>query len=139
MNSKIISEKAYPLLKRKELVLQINHQKAPTPKTEEITKSIAEATKNKEDLISVRLITNQFGSNTAEVTAYVYENEEAKNAMERINKKKLLEAERKAKQEAKEKPEKATPAEEKKEAPTAEKPAEKAAAPVEEKKEEESK
>ena len=49
----------------------------------------------------MRRITNQFGSNTAEVTAYVYENEEAKNAIERINKKKLLEAERKANEDSK--------------------------------------
>ena len=32
---------------------------------------------------------------------YVYENEEAKNAIERINKKKLLEAERKANEDSK--------------------------------------
>ena len=110
MNSKVISEKEHPLLKRKELIILMDHPKAPTPKTEEVTKNIAETTKKEENLISVKKITNRFGSNTAEVTAHIYESEEARNAIEKINKKKLLESERKAKQEASEKP-----AEEKKE------------------------
>ncbi len=139
MNSKIISEKEHSLLKRKELVILIDHPKAPTPKTEEVTKNIAETTKKEENLISVKKVTNQFGSNTAKVTAHVYESEEARNAIEKINKKKLLEAERKVKQEASEKPTEEVPKEAapvEKEKSQAPKEAVKEEKPAEEKKEE---
>ncbi len=131
MTTKIISEKDQPLTKRKELIIEVEHNKQATPKTEDVLKSIAEKTKADENLISVKEIKNDFGSNVAKVVAYIYSSVEAKDAIEKIKKKKILEAERKAAWEAKKKAEEEAKAPE--ETP-AEKPAE---APKEEAKAEE--
>ncbi len=95
MSTKIISETKQELLKRTEVTLEIDHTKKPTPKTEEVLKEVATVTKKDEKLISIIKITNKFGSNIAAITANIYDNKEAKTAAERINKKKLLEEERK--------------------------------------------
>jgi ribosomal protein S24E len=111
MSTKIISETKQELLKRTEVKLELDHAKKPTPKGEEVLKEVATVTKKDEKLISIIKITNKFGSNIAEITANIYDNADAKTAAERINKKKLLEEERKAvyaakkaEQETKEKP-----------------------------------
>ena len=90
-------------MKRKELILELEHTKKPTPNTEQATKAVAEATKADAKLITIKSVTNDFGSNKAKIKAFIYENEKAKNAAEKVNKKKLLEAEKKAKEEAKKK------------------------------------
>ncbi len=128
MSTKIISETKQELLKRTEVKLELDHAKKPTPKTEEVLKEVAAITKKDEKLISIIQITNKFGSNIAEVIANIYDNEDAKTAAERINKKKLLEEERKAVYEAK-----------KAEQETKEKPAEEEAPKEETKTEEEAK
>ncbi|GEM_PF-1154448 len=103
MKSKLIQEIKQPLLKRKEVVCDIEHAKAPTPKNEEVVKAVAEVTKAKEEVISVRKITNGFGSTNAEVRAFVYDSEDAKKAAEFIDKKKARQEAIKAAHEAKKK------------------------------------
>jgi ribosomal protein S24E len=114
MNSKIISENKQELMKRKEIILEINHLKKPTPKAEEVVKVISETTKKEEDLITIKKIKNNYGDNTAKITAHIYDTKDAKTFAERVNKKKIIAAEIKAENEAKNKAkeETAKPAEE---------------------------
>ena len=90
-------------MKRREVILEIDHLKKATPKTEDIAKAVADATKVDEKLISIKKIEDEFGSNTAKVKAYIYEDEKSKDTIEKINKKKIIQAEIKAAHEAKKK------------------------------------
>ena len=90
-------------MRRKEITLEITHSKKATPKTEDVAKTVAEVTKADEKLIAVKEILNDYGSNLAKVKVYVYEDEKAKESIEKINKKKVIQAEIKAAHEAKKK------------------------------------
>ncbi len=103
MTTTIISENIQSLMKRKEVNLEIAHSKKATPKKEEVVKSVADAIKADESLISVKEILNDFGSNIAKVKVYVYEDKKSKDSIEKINKKKIIQAEIKATHEAKKK------------------------------------
>jgi len=117
MNSKIISENQHPLIKRKEIILEVEHNKKATPKTADISKMVAEKIKSDEKLVSIKSIKDNFGSNTAHVKAYVYADENAKSNIEDIKKKKALaekiKAEHAAKKAAAEAPKEEAKAEEK--------------------------
>tara|TARA_Y100000310_G_scaffold342499_2_gene446015 strand:- start:458 stop:826 length:369 start_codon:yes stop_codon:yes gene_type:complete len=113
MSPKIISEKKSELMKRKELLLEIPHQKGPTPKTSDVLKEVAQTLKADEKLISIKKIEERFGSNTAQVKAFIYDNSEAKDFAEKLNKKKSASTEEAKATEAK-------PAEEQKAATGAE-------------------
>jgi ribosomal protein S24E len=128
MTAKIISEKDHTLMKRKEVILELEHPKKPTPKTDDAAKAVAQATKSDEKLISIKNISNAFGSNKATIKAYVYQDENSKIAAEKVNKKKLIMAERKAKEEAAKKAAEEAP----KEAPVEEKKQETPAEPKKE-------
>lgn len=116
MTTKIITETTQALMKRREVILEIDHSKKATPKTEDVTKAVADVTKADEKLISVKEVVDEYGSNTARIKAYIYEDEKAKDAIEKINKKKIIQAEIKAAHEAKKK-EAEAPKEEVKEEP----------------------
>ena len=103
MTTKIITENVQSLMRRKEITLEITHIKKATPKTEDVAKTVAEVTKADEKLIAVKEILNDYGSNLAKVKVYVYEDEKAKESIEKINKKKVIQAEIKAAHEAKKK------------------------------------
>lgn len=103
-------------MKRKEVILEIGHNKKATPKKEDVAKAVADATKADEKLISIKEVMDEYGSNTARVKAYIYEDKKAKDAIEKINKKKIIQAEIKAAHEAKKK-EAEAPAEAPKEEP----------------------
>lgn len=133
MTTKIITENVQSLMRRKELILEIKHDKKATPKTEDVVKSVADVTKADEKLISVKEILNEFGSNLAKVKVYVYEDEKAKDSIEKIKKKKIIQAEIKAAHEAKKKA--AEEAAKEAEAPKEEKAPEETEAPKEENKE----
>jgi ribosomal protein S24E len=100
MTAKLISEKIHALMKRKEVTLEFEHQKKPTPKTDEAVKVVAQATKSEEKLVSIKHISNAFGSNKAIIKAYVYQDEKSKIAAEKVNKKKFIKAEIKTREES---------------------------------------
>ena len=103
MTTKIISEKTQALTKRKEIILEIDHLKKATPKKEDVAKIVADVTKVDEKLISIKNVLDEFGSNTARVKAYIYEDEKSKDTIEKTNKKKIIQAEIKAAHESKKK------------------------------------
>ncbi len=108
MTVTIISESKHALIKRKEVLLQIEHANKATPKNDEARKLVAEKAKVDEKFVTVKRIRDDFGSTKAIVKAYVYEDEKTKSAVEDIKKKKILadkmkaqhEANKKAKEEA---------------------------------------
>ncbi len=127
-----------PLLARKEIEGHMMFEGKSTPSNADVTKAIASELKTDEKLVVVKHIYTAFGSCEANISAYVYDTEEALKKFEPKNKKEEKKEGEAPAKEAKpaEKPAEA-PKEEKKEEAPAEKPAEeKKEAPAEEKKEE---
>jgi len=115
MNLKILDQKKYPLLHREEYKLKIDFSKT-TPSGSEIKEKVVGLVKISEDRVVVKCINQEFGSNSAKVLVYVYDNLMVKDSIEVIKNKKYkkkLEEERKKAFEAK-KAEKAVLVEEKK-------------------------
>ncbi|MBI2507716.1 hypothetical protein HYV89_02075 [Candidatus Woesearchaeota archaeon] len=84
---KKINETYLPLLKRKEIVFEIDHARKSTPKKEEIKKLIAEELKADENLINLQKVINHFGSTRTKVIAEVYESKEDFEKLIKKNKK----------------------------------------------------
>ena len=108
---KIISESAHPLIKRKELLLEISHSKKPTPRNSDALKLVADHSKKDEKLITIKKITESFGSDKAIVKVYIYEDEKTKSNFEEVKKKKIMADKIKAQHEAKKKSAEASKAE----------------------------
>ena len=85
---KIINKIDHSLLKREQLVLEIEHTGDKTPKREEILEKIADAVKSKKELIKIKIIDTEFGNAKSTVIANVYKDEEAMKRIEDIRKKK---------------------------------------------------
>ncbi len=91
MQIDVTKKKEEPLLSRTMLTAALNFEKA-TPSYQEVTALLATHLKTDEKLIAIRHIYNMFGNKKAEVTAYVYNDE---------NKKQLIEPKIKGKKEKK--------------------------------------
>ena len=133
MGLEIKEQKEAPLLSRKEIKAVLTFSHKATPTNEAVQKQVADAVKADAKTVVVKQIMTRFGEQTADVSAYVYDSEAARDSIEpktKIKKKKAGEAEEKpAEKPAEEKPaEKKKPAEKEK---PAEKPAEEKAAPAE--------
>jgi len=76
MDFKIVSQVEQPLLKRKHIVAQLSFPGAKTPSNKETIAVIAKHSGATEDVVAVRRIGMSFGSTTATVDAYVYENKQ---------------------------------------------------------------
>jgi len=111
------------LMKRQELVVEIQAEKNPT--YEETKKQIAEQLKKPEENIDIKTIKGSFGKKTFRAKAYIYD---SKQDLENMKKLELTKKQRKEKNKPAEPSEEKT-AEETKEAPVSEeKPAEEAPA-----------
>lgn len=77
MKIEIIEEKKNPFFKRRELKLRIKHEKAPTPKKQDLIKELAAMFSTQEDKISVDYIFGEKGK--AESLAKVKIKEDGKN------------------------------------------------------------
>jgi small subunit ribosomal protein S24e len=74
METKIVSQKENPLLKRREIHFQVKHdQTGSTPPRLEVRKAIANALKAKIDLVFVKKLETKTGAHTAVGLANVYE------------------------------------------------------------------
>lgn len=105
----VITEKIeQPLLSRIKVVGEITFD-AATPSNDDLCKAISTELKCAQNVISVQNIYTKFGEKRANISAYVYDNEENMKKIERIKEKKKKEGEEEApKEEAK----KETPKEE---------------------------
>tara|TARA_Y100000310_G_scaffold22495_1_gene21596 strand:+ start:2146 stop:2502 length:357 start_codon:yes stop_codon:yes gene_type:complete len=106
------------LLAREEVTANLSFE-AATPKTEDVAKSVADATKSTPEQVVIKKIATNFGSRSAVVTAYVYSSKAKKEEIEPKKKEKKDGAEKKEeapkKEEAKEAPKEEKKDEEKKE------------------------
>ena len=103
---KIISQNKSVLLKRTEIVANLDHVGKATPKRSEIKKQLAKEFKKDEKLVVIKHIYTNFGAGTSKIIANVYDNEEALKTLE-------IEKENKPK-EAKQEPKKEEPKKEEK-------------------------
>lgn len=94
MESKIISRKKNPFLKREEVVIQIVESVTPSKE------NVAELVGKGKDVTVVRKINAGFGKNSFTAEVLIYDNKEAKDEIEIIPKKikKKMEEERKARE-----------------------------------------
>jgi small subunit ribosomal protein S24e len=130
MEIEITKKDPKPLLKRTEVLGRITFEGA-TPSRKEVVAAVSKAMNAKKDVIIVRRVTTEYGSQAADLIAYVYEDRKALEALERdfAIKKNTFEEEATPadapaeKKDAEEAPAEATP--EKEEAPAEAKPEEK--------------
>ena len=110
MESKIISQKKNPLLKREEFVLEIVSESNPTK--EQIVETVGKAN----ELTVVKKISGNYGQAKFHTDVVVYDSVEAKDAVEIVPQKvrKKLEEDKKKAEEEKKKAEEAAEAEKKK-------------------------
>ena len=85
---KIINKINHPLLKREQLVIEVEHTGNRTPKGEELLEKIADVAKAKKELVKIKHIFTDYGNAKSVVTANVYKDEKVMKAIEEIRKKK---------------------------------------------------
>jgi small subunit ribosomal protein S24e len=80
MEVKIVSQKQNPMLKRKEVNFEVEHEQAgSTPSRPEIRKAVASALKTDENVVLIRKFKTKTGTRKAVGMANVYDNiEQAK-------------------------------------------------------------
>lgn len=81
MQISITKQKEEPLLSRTKVYAKLEFENK-TPSYKEAVPLLAEAVKKDEKLVAIRHIYNIFGTKNAELTAYVYSDENKKNFIE---------------------------------------------------------
>ncbi|MEK6983182.1 MAG: hypothetical protein AABX33_01300 [Nanoarchaeota archaeon] len=81
MQINVVSRQEEPLLSRTSVKAMLDFEKA-TPSYAEVTALLASTLKVDGKLIAIRHIYNLFGAKRAEVTAYIYGNEDKKRDIE---------------------------------------------------------
>ena len=81
MELKITKDHENVMLKRREVSATLSFDKA-TPSNAEVAKAIATKLSAHEDVIVMKQILGGFGSNTAQVTAYIYATKEQREKIE---------------------------------------------------------
>lgn len=83
MDVKIISEKENPLLKRREVSFQVEHnQTGSTPPRLQVRKAVASALKTDLDLVFIKKLETKTGTHTAVGSANVYDSVEQARLVE---------------------------------------------------------
>ena len=100
MKLNIIKQNKNSLLSRNEIKAELTFQ-GPTPKTEDIKKSIAALSKSDENLILVKGIYNEYGNQKASINAYIYDSEKEMKNIEKKPKKQIKAEKKKAETAAK--------------------------------------
>ena len=79
MEIKITNQKENPLLKRKEIQFNVEHDTVSTPPRPEVRRAVASALKSNTDLVFIKKFETKTGTHTAVGTANLYESiEQAK-------------------------------------------------------------
>ncbi len=82
MEVKILSQKENPLLKRKEISFQVNHNSSSTPPRLEIRRAVADALRANIDLVFVKKYETKTGMHTALGVANLYDSAEQAKLIE---------------------------------------------------------
>jgi len=83
---KIIQKINHPLLKREQIIFEVEHFGAKTPKSEEILQKIVEVTKSPKELIKIKNIISEYGAAKSKVLANIYKDENAFKHIEIVKK-----------------------------------------------------
>ncbi len=84
---KIVQKINHPLLKRDQVVFEIEHKGAKTPKTDELLQKIVEITKTSQELIKIKRVIPEYGAAKSKIIANIYRDENAFKHIEIIRKK----------------------------------------------------
>ena len=93
---KLVKEIESILLNRKRIVVELDHDKKPTPKNEEVKKQISSFLKIPEELIAIRHIYTSYGSPNSKVIVHAYKTKEELEKIEFKKKKPKKKKEKKA-------------------------------------------
>lgn len=96
---KIVQKINHPLLKRDQVVFEVEHKGAKTPKTDELLQNIVEITKTPETLIKIKRIVPEYGAAKSKIIANIYRDENALKHIEIIKKKIKKDAKKEASKE----------------------------------------
>lgn len=83
---KLVQKINYPLLKRDQVVFEVEHKGAKTPKTDELLQKIAETTKTPQELIKIKRVIPEYGVAKSKIIANIYRDESALKHIEIIKK-----------------------------------------------------
>ena len=86
MNINIIEEKEVQILKRKDVLLEVESPDK-SPSNQELKKELASVLKTKEELIVIKGINQIFGKRTSRVEVSVYKDEKSLKEIEKIKEK----------------------------------------------------
>ncbi|MEK6907366.1 MAG: hypothetical protein AABW45_02465 [Nanoarchaeota archaeon] len=93
---KIIKQEEHSLLNRKQIEVELEHNRLKTPTKDEALKKISESLKVNPELIKVKAIFTKYGGNFSKVIANVYNNLESLKAIEEFRKKQKVKKGKKA-------------------------------------------
>ena len=74
---KVLNQVKNELLGRTEYEIDLGHEKAPTPKKDEIIKKLSEFLKSKPELIKIKGIYTKYGFPKSRAKVFIYNSEEA--------------------------------------------------------------
>lgn len=77
MDIKILSEKANPLLGRKEYLFEVAHPDGPTPKRDDVRKSLAEVLKVPKERVILEWMRARYGTPRSRGSVHAYDSKEA--------------------------------------------------------------
>lgn len=72
ISMKLLEERENPILKKKDVMLELDHKGLPTPKKTEVESKIAEHFKTDVDKVEVVFIFSEFGQTKSKVKARVW-------------------------------------------------------------------
>lgn len=87
MELQILKETKMPLLNRKQVSLNVTALKQPTPSKAELSKGIALKLNVEENVLSIKKVMQDFGTNSCKVVVNVYSSPEELKKYEVYNKK----------------------------------------------------
>lgn len=102
MKLKLIDQKEMPLLQRKIINLELTYEHSSTPKKEDVSKELVPFLKTKESLLKIKKINTHYGEGKADITAFIYSNEDSLKRFEKQKVKKVKEKKEEKKESGKE-------------------------------------
>lgn len=84
---KIIKDKKSDILPRKEIIIEMEHPLKPTPSSDHIKEEISKKFNCDKELIKIKKIASPFGFAKINVEAFIYDNKEVIQKLEKSSKK----------------------------------------------------
>ncbi len=85
---KIINKTEHPLLKREQVIAEVEHTGEKTPKMDDLLEKLASTINAKKEMIKIKIAETEFGNAKSTIIANVYKDEKAMKSIEEMRKKK---------------------------------------------------